>query len=283
MATVGRKEELVRFLGCLKNQTYRELELIVVDQNTDDRVTTVLREHGAGFEIHHLRCERGRSKALNIGLKHVTGDVVVFPDDDCWYTPELLERVAQFFRDYPKWGGFGGRSVMETGEPSGGRWSRRAGPVTRNNVWRRAVSFTIFLRSSYLKNHKFDETLGVGAGTPWGAGEETDFVLQMLESGCCIYYDPTVLVYHPNMIGPLTSARYRKAESYGKGMGRVLRKNGYPFHTAIYYMLRPFGGTVLAILRGRLAQAKLHWLTFAGRFGGWFGIASSLSGPGPGQ
>ena len=53
---------------------------------------------------------------------------------------------------------------------------------------RRAITFSIFLRRSAVEGAWFDESLGVGAGSPWGAGEEeSGSLLRAIERGHSIY------------------------------------------------------------------------------------------------
>jgi len=104
-------------------QTYANFELIVVDQNDDDRLVPILKDYKEKFSILHLRSKKGLSRARNVGLRYVSGDIVAFPDDDCWYPPDLLERVANFFEEHPGVDGLTGRSVDENGESSSGRFS----------------------------------------------------------------------------------------------------------------------------------------------------------------
>src|SRR5262245_42844217 len=144
LATVDREKEVANFLPSLAAQTWRDFELIVVDQNPDDRLASLLDPYRNQFPIRRIRCGRGHSRAFNAGLECATGDVVAFPDDDCWYDPDLLERVAKLFEAHPDWDGVTGREVVEPGFTSGGRWDPRPGVVTPNNIWRRAISFTIF-------------------------------------------------------------------------------------------------------------------------------------------
>src|SRR5262249_9641648 len=153
----------------------------------------------------------GHSRAFNTGLRHVTGDLVAFPDDDCWYDPDLLERVALGLERNPGWSGITGREIVEPGFTSGGRWDSELGPVARANIWRRAITFSIFLRAEVAREFMFDETLGVGAGTPWGAGEETDYLLRMIEAGHVVHYDPSIAVWHQGRSGPYTAETYSKA------------------------------------------------------------------------
>ena len=91
MGTYGRGEVICGFLESLKNQNYDNFELIVVDQNPDDQVEKICRGYSSHFEIKYLETDKpGLSHARNIGLKHISGDIVTFPDDDCEYPPGSL-------------------------------------------------------------------------------------------------------------------------------------------------------------------------------------------------
>jgi glycosyltransferase involved in cell wall biosynthesis len=269
LATLTRTVEMQPFLDSLASQTWRNFELIVIDQNSDSRLDDVLEPYQDRFEIRRLRCARGHSRALNFGLAHATGDLVGFPDDDCWYNPDTLERVAAFFQRHPESSGLTGREIVKPEFSSGSRWDRRPGRLTRGNVWRRAITFTIFLRRPAATEVAFDETLGIGAGSPWGAGEETDYLLHLLARGHGIHYDPGLTVWHQGRSGEFTDAVYAKAHHYGMGIGRVLRINGFPLPLVTYHLLRPLGGMLLAFAHGRRQQSLYHWAIFRGRVKGW--------------
>jgi glycosyltransferase involved in cell wall biosynthesis len=269
LATLNRTIEMQPFLDSLASQTWREFELIVIDQNSDARLDDILAPYQGRFEIRRLRSPRGHSRALNLGLAHAAGDLVAFPDDDCWYNPDTLERVAAFFQRYPASSGLTGREIVKPEFRSGSRWDRQPGRVTRGNVWRRAITFTIFLRREAAANVAFDETLGIGAGSPWGAGEETHYLLQLLGDGHAIHYDPELTVWHQGRSGQFTDQVYAKAHHYAMGIGRVLRITGSPLPLAVYHFLRPLGGVLLSLARGRGRQCIYHWVIFRGRVKGW--------------
>jgi len=269
LATLGRTRELRQFFDSLSAQTWTGFEVVVIDQNSDDRLVHLLAKYSGRFPLRHLRSPRGHSRAFNVGLAYATGDIVAFPDDDCWYDPDLLARVVRFFESNPNCSGLTGREVVVEGFTSGGRWSRRAGPITRENVWRRAITFSMFLRQSLVRDMRFDESLGVGAGTAWGAGEETDYLLRAVEQGHSIHYDPSLVIWHQGRSGPYDANILSKARAYGMGVGRVLRKHHYPIHSVAYHLLRPLGGTLLSLGAGRIDKARYHWSIFAGRTGGW--------------
>jgi len=269
LATVGRTEELKKFLEHLNMQTYTNFELIVVDQNDDGRLVPILKDYKERFSILHLRSERGLSRARNVGLRYASGDIVAFPDDDCWYPPDLLEKVAKFLEEHPGVDGLTGRSVDENGESSSGRWDYDAGLINRFNVWKRGISISIFLKTKIIEIiDGFDEMLGVGAHTPWGSGEETDYLLCALEEGYKIYYDPTIAVYHPHSTVYCNNA-IKRARLYAQGMGCVLRKHNYPFWFVLYQFLRPVGGILLSLLQGEFKKITYYYNVLSGRVRGW--------------
>jgi PST family polysaccharide transporter len=270
LATVGRTEELYRLFDSLTAQTYQNFELIIVDQNDDDRVAEALACYPGKFEVVHLRAEkRGLSLARNMGLDHVNGDLVCFPDDDCSYPADLLQRVSCFFEENIA-------PIALTGRENNGKWDPDAGPVNRLNLWKRHISFTMFFRESAIKGIRFDESLGVGAGSEWGSGEDADFLLHVMERGQ-VCYDPSFIVFHPQWAAePYQEKQRAKGRSYGMGMGHVLRLHEYPLWFVVYHCLRPLAGCLLAFLRCRPGKARYHWAIFAGRAGGW--IASAGDG-----
>ena len=163
MATLGRSVEVERLFGTLANQTYKNFELIVIDQNDDDRVRHLVTQFSDCLEIIYLRSEKGLSRARNVGLRHVKGEIVCFPDDDCWYQPDVIEYVARRFKAEPALHGLTGCSVDAAGAPSQGRWATEQRVVDRYNVWTCATSYTIFLRTDAVRAAgAFDELLGVG-------------------------------------------------------------------------------------------------------------------------
>lgn len=268
MATVGRTQEVERFLAALAIQTHRNFELIVVDQNVDNRLAPLLDPYRSRFPIVHLASEPGLSRARNVGLRHAKGEVVGFPDDDCWYPPQLLEQVARSLRENSP-DGVTGRVVDESGR-SYARFDRSPGLLSLRNVWRRSSSVCVFLRSYVVeKVGGFDETLGVGAGTLWEGGEDIDYPLRIIEAGYKVRYDPDLLVLHPAPLEYGYRQAAGRAYAYGAGIGRVWKKHRFPVWLITYNLLRPFGGTVLNLMAGRTDNAYYHWNAFRGRLKGW--------------
>jgi len=266
MGTLGaRADRLGVFLDSLAGGTYRNVELILVDQSQQDGPLSSLISQQP-FPVLRLRSQPGLSRARNIGLAAASGDLVAFPDDDSWYPRTLLGRVVERFRVDPFLGGLAGRPVDADGHSAFPRWDLRAGSVDKFNVWRRCNSNALFLsRATVERVGGFDETLGLGSGTPWESSEDVDYPLRVLAAGLPISYDPTLLVHHPRTLPVFDSAGVARAESYGRGMGRVLRKHGYPWWFVLYQGARPFAGALLSAAAGRVAKARYHRAVLRGR------------------
>jgi GT2 family glycosyltransferase len=220
--------------------------------------------------IVRLTSELGASHGRNVGLAAREGDLVAFADDDCWYPPDLLARVKEELREHPDWDGVTGRVVDEHGRPSVARWNKHACQVSRANVWTSGVAVSIYLRRHVVDRvGPFDETLGVGAGTPWGSGEETDYLLRALEQGFELHFDPDLVSCHEQTRRDASDATIAAGFPYGMGMGRVLRKHRYPWWSPAYQAARAVGGSALALGKGRPGEARFHWRVARGRARGW--------------
>jgi glycosyltransferase involved in cell wall biosynthesis len=274
LATVDRTEPLEVLLRSLASQTERNFEFLVVDQNQDERLLPLLGRYEGRFPIVHLRAsERGLSRARNLGLKYATGEILAFPDDDCWYgSPTLLERVAARFDARPRVDVMTGCSVDAAGHPSQLQWEPDTAWVTWLNIWHTCISYTIFLRRRVIERlGGFDESLGVGAGTAWGAGEEMDYILRALEADFSVWYDPSLQVNHPQTATSRDEHAIRRSYLYSAGGARVLRRYRYPMWFVGSRWVRALAGSGVALARGDFAKARVRWAGLRGSVRGWIG------------
>jgi len=240
---------------------------VVVDQNEDGRLDQVLGRH-ASLDLEHIRASRGLSHARNAGLTRVHADLVAFPDDDCTYPDDLLERVARRFAADRSLGGVSGRAADASGRSSPS-WARDAAELTRENLWNRAISFSIFLRASVVRAvGRFDEELGLGSGRPWSSGEETDYLVRAVDAGARIEYDPELVVFHEHKAFSPAALRVVGVRE-GASVGYILRKHRYPLGTVGRMLVRPAGGALIALARRDRARARFQLATLRGRLLGY--------------
>ena len=248
VSTLGRTQKLGRLLGSLRRLTVAPLEIIVVDQNPAGFLDPLLAEFH-DLPIAHVGSARGLSRARNIGLKLARGRIVAFPDDDCWYPAGVLDQVLRSFAARSDLALLTGCTTDALGAVSVSPHLDHSAEIDRTNVFRAGNSNTIFVdRELARRVGGFDETLGVGADTPFQSGEETDFILKCLTAGGRAYFDRSLIVHHDQ--SELTLERQLgRVRAYSAGFGRVLR-------------IHRFGVIFVA---GKLARASASSLICLGR------------------
>lgn len=80
------------------SQTYKDLEIIVIDDGSTDNTKEVLKKYEG--KIRYICRERGGvSKARNSGLKIASGQYIAFLDADDIWLPEKLEKQTAFLSE----------------------------------------------------------------------------------------------------------------------------------------------------------------------------------------
>jgi glycosyltransferase involved in cell wall biosynthesis len=269
LCTYGRAVHIARFLESLRKQGDASFELIVVDQNPDDRLVGPVQRYETRFPIRHIRTSPGLSSARNVGIRAARGHVIAFPDDDCWYAPNHLERVKNLLLGSGK-DGLTCRCTDEQGNLAAGGEDRQAGGLTKWNVWNRGVSATLFLKRHVVSRvGYFDEDLGLGARSGFQSGEETDYLLRSIEGGMNLRYEPSLSVYHPLPPPSKQTGAVRKSWQYGLGMGRVLAKHRYSRIQVGWFLFIPTMGALQALCAGDLALARIRATRAMARYRGW--------------
>ena len=266
-ATVNRVAELERLLTSLDAQTCNDFEVIIIDQNQDDRLISVLSRHPA-LQIRHLRSEKGAAKARNVGLRIARGDIIAFPDDDCWYPPTLVADVAAWFRENPEYDGLFTTMRDASNQLVGPRWPVVPLSIDRANLWQIGFFVTAFLSRKLTDSVGFfKQDIGVGAPTRYQSGEESDYYLRALARGYRMRYEPSFTVHHPSLGG--ISRLRATVYPYALGSGYVMRIHGYSwFHFGAYWV-RSIGGWLWSLSKADFSMAQVYLKRAAGQLRGY--------------
>lgn len=264
VATRGRVAKINELFESLAAQV-PPFEVLLVDQNGDDRLGALVAAWTGRFPLTHLRSAVAHANAArNQGLQAAAGDLVAFPDDDCTLPPGTLAQVRAAFAAHPGIAVLTGPAAAPGGGLGSGRWRAAGGPITVRNVWTSVIEFNLWLRRDVaLKLGGFDPAMGPGAR--FGSAEGNDLVCRALAAGHAARYDPGLQVVHPDK--RLTPEAVERAHRYGLGLGYALRRHA-PATTALPFLVRPLGGAALALLRGRWLDARYYAATWRGRVAG---------------
>jgi len=266
VATRGRVDELKRLLTSLEAQSYRDFEVIVVDQNGDNRLHEVLA--GRSLVIRHLTCSVGASRARNEGLRVARGTIIGFPDDDCWYPEGFLHRVGTWFARNGKHDLLCTVLRDEEGREVAARWPACSQSLDRHSVLRAAASAAMFVRRDIFRGlGGFDEYIGLGAASAFQSGEDTDLALRCLEAGSSGWFEKALHACHPRK--EPSQVPPRRAFGYGMGFGYILAKHAYSRSMLVYYVLRALAGAVRAMLLLRVRDAAFYFQSARGRWEGY--------------
>ena len=105
IATYNRAYIIREALESVLAQTYRDFEILVVDDGSSDRTREIVESYKSD-KIRYIRHDhnRGCSAACNTGIKEAEGAAVAFLDSDDTWMPEYLERQASLLCRHPEVG-----------------------------------------------------------------------------------------------------------------------------------------------------------------------------------
>lgn len=101
-ATFNRKEYLEETIQSVINQTYDNVEYIVIDGWSTDGTMDVIRKYNDKIDYWLSEPDGCMYEALNKGITLSSGDIVaVLNSDDKYVGPQIIEQVVRNFRRHP--------------------------------------------------------------------------------------------------------------------------------------------------------------------------------------
>lgn len=222
-----RNEDKVigNLLKSILNQTYKNIEIILVDNNSNDNTLNIARKFNK-MKIYQYGPERSAQR--NLGAKKTTGDFLFFLDADMELTPKVIEDCVEKINqekaegvvvsEQSKWTNFWGE--VKAFERS--FYSEKGDPVTD------AARF--FSKKIFNKVGGYDETIT--------GPEDWDLPDRIREAGFKIERSIEVIYHHEQKISLVTL--FRKKFYYGLNAHKYLSKHDIPiFSPKTIYFLRP--------------------------------------------
>lgn len=170
LPTYRRNDTLPRAIDSVLRQTYRNFEILVVDDNEPgdefyQRNTKLLEDYLSNPKVYHVVQEHhtNGAEARNAGIRASHGDLIAFLDDDDEWLPNKLEKQIAILNQHPE---IDGVSCLYN-EFSGGKIFHSCPPYNADGlhkkIFQREVAVftsTILLRKkALLEAGLFDNTL----------------------------------------------------------------------------------------------------------------------------
>lgn len=203
IATKNRPLSLSQSVESIFNNTYRNIEVLIIDQSTLKRTGSAVSRDSNKNIIYIPHNRVGKAAALNEGVSRAKGTVVAFTDDDCVLDKKWLSTIEKTFKQNKKIDGVFGKTLSY--KP--GINKKKFCPSTFNKNVRSIITTPCF----HAKHIGFGNNMAIrtsifkklGGFKPWlGPGsigsnaEDAEMALRMLTYGYKILYNPDLIVYH---------------------------------------------------------------------------------------
>jgi glycosyltransferase involved in cell wall biosynthesis len=220
--TKSRTIEVKELLRSIISTNYKNLEVIIVDQNVVDNLSKIISEFSDFISIKHIRTDaKGAAHARNIGVKESTGKYLCFPDDDCKFLPDTINVALSLIINHDV---VFGKCTDEFGKDSVLKFAEGEAVINMNNYNSRFIEATMYIKREIMLDCPYDESLGVG--TFHGAEEAYDLVLRFLKLKKKLYYSSSIVYYHPNKILDYNSTNeIKRVFSYRCGFAKLCIKH----------------------------------------------------------
>ncbi len=273
LATLGRDWEVADFLKSLLDQTYKNFELIIIDQNKDGKIDAIVEPFKSRFDVRHVKVDfTGNARARDYGIKLANGKIVAFPDDDCAYEKDVLKKVADEFKRRKD------ISILVAGsyDFSSSRFSigvnsHKAQYFSRFRMM--GVEFTQFFDRKKIGGKQFHLDHDFGIGSKYSGGEGFELLYRLLRAGNTAFYTPDIKIYHPD------KDHYKLGTGrmlmYSTGVGAYIRKfaNQQDVFMLYYIVRKMFVAPVLKMLLALvLLNPKRLTYSFYNLVGIWRGF-----------
>ena len=93
------RQSLDQCLDGLLSSSYKHLEILVVDDASTDNVAPIAQKKG--IPVLRLEVQSGPAAARNFGVRHATGEILLFVDSDVVVKTDSIERLVRNFQSDP--------------------------------------------------------------------------------------------------------------------------------------------------------------------------------------
>ena len=163
--TYNRGNLIINSIKSVLNQTFRNLEVIVVDDgstdNTEDEINKITDKR---IKYIKLNSNRGGSNARNVGIKNATGQFISFQDSDDIFYPNKIEKQIKNIINKNSIFDFCKINVIYNSTysyliPN----ARQENSIIKGEIFNELISRgnfistqSMIIRTKYMKNHLFD-------------------------------------------------------------------------------------------------------------------------------
>lgn len=249
IVTWNRRSDLERCIRSALDQTWPNVEIVVLDNDSPDGTAAFVRREFPEVRLvcsdKNLGCVSGR----NLAFANCWGKYIYSLDDDGWLDPDAIGILASRLEADPELGV--AMSIIKNvrdGQFAGTKPEGISDPVY----------LAEFVGCCFMVRREVFERLGGFSDDYFYAGEETDFAIRMLNAGLRTMIDPASVMYHAySQVGRSS----RRATYFSIRNGNKMALRSWPLRYCLLKILAAVRNALkYMILRGYLVlPIQLFW------------------------
>lgn len=221
----NREKTIARAINSILNQTFKDFEIIVVDDCSKDTSATIVYElQQQNTQIRYIRNSTNQERCIsrNIGIQHANGKYISFLDSDDYHLPNHLEKLYKFISEKSFSKSFFFTSAYN--EDINGNRSERVCPIfpDNNKLW-----FSYFLNYTVNPQRWVVEkelALSILFDPNVTICEDLDFSLRVVKSGASMYQLPEFTTVYVASLDSFTHGDSQKWEKELFYLKRIFNK-----------------------------------------------------------
>ncbi len=211
----NEEKVIAKTIAGLLASTYRNLEILVVDDGSADNTSGVVRdEFGSDQRVSLIRVPNGgKASALNVGLARAAGEVVVALDADTQFDADTIGRLVRWFSD-PEIGAVAGNAKVGNRINVITRWQALE-YVVAQNLERRALAGlgTLTVVPGAVGAWRREALVKLGGFRTDTLAEDQDLTIDIQRAGYRVHFDSSAVAWTeaPTTFRGLAKQRFRWA------------------------------------------------------------------------
>lgn len=196
ITTCNREECIFKTaLDSVLNQTYKNIEVIVVNDSTDEiikeNIEQLIKLKSNNIKYYSNKMQRGANYSRNLGADLSSGEILSFLDDDDYWEKDRVEKIVNYYKN--------GAEIIYSDyfilSENSKRYSKRSFPneteqfeqILANN-YLGGFSNVSFSRELFYKVGKLDESMK--------AYQDQEIFVRLLKVGIKLCYIPEPLMHY---------------------------------------------------------------------------------------
>lgn len=262
--TFNRAEVLKELLGSLKKISYKALEIIVVDNYSEDNTAQMVSADFPGVRLIRLSRNMG-VEARNVGIINSAGEVVITLDDDVFGIDDgSIEKIIRLFESSPDLGAICFK-VYDYHTKKVSNWCHMQKMEDYRNKEFLTMEITegavAFRKEIFSKTDYYNENFFI-------SNEGPDLAYRIFNSGYKVIFSPEIEVLHKTaQEGRKSWRRYY----FDTRNHFLLAARNYPFFMALRYL---FAKSLITLVYSLRDGFFVYW--FKGIVDGFLSIPKAI-------